>query len=121
MHYKAVPTISDLSQPLAPDTEFMYFPRIKCLDCPGKLYTPGPGITVENFKIHLENRIHREKVEERRRSKFVLPNMQEPAPAPQKKSPRPSKPRQDTLIGLSSLYGVENREMGKTGQGETFI
>ncbi|EIW79899.1 hypothetical protein CONPUDRAFT_37131, partial [Coniophora puteana RWD-64-598 SS2] len=24
--------------------------RIKCLDCPGKLYTPGPGDSLSNFE-----------------------------------------------------------------------
>lgn len=42
-----------------------YFPRIKCLDCPGKLYTPGPGEGVENFEVHLKNRKHRDEVEAR--------------------------------------------------------
>ena len=36
--------------------------RIKCLDCPGKMYTPGPGLTVENFEKHLKNRQHKQKV-----------------------------------------------------------
>ena len=34
-------------------------PRIRCHDCPGKLYTPGPENTVENFLMHLKNRGHR--------------------------------------------------------------
>ena len=42
-----------------------YLPRIKCLDCPGKLYTPGPGESVENFEVHLKIRKHREEVEAR--------------------------------------------------------
>ncbi|KAG4304076.1 hypothetical protein PORY_002440 [Pneumocystis oryctolagi] len=33
--------------------------RIRCNDCPGKLYIPGPALTVENFEIHLKNRNHR--------------------------------------------------------------
>ncbi|TIB61421.1 hypothetical protein E3P78_02759 [Wallemia ichthyophaga] len=36
--------------------------RIKCLDCPGKMYTPGPGLNVENFEKHLKNRQHKQKV-----------------------------------------------------------
>lgn len=39
-------------------------PRIRCHDCPGKLYTPGTELC-ENFEVHLKNRSHREKVEER--------------------------------------------------------
>ena len=33
--------------------------RIKCLDCPGKVYKPGPGESLANFEIHLKNRSHR--------------------------------------------------------------
>ncbi|KAI5781182.1 hypothetical protein EDC01DRAFT_718571 [Geopyxis carbonaria] len=33
--------------------------RIRCHDCPGKLYTPGPQLTCENFLMHLKNRGHR--------------------------------------------------------------
>lgn len=36
--------------------------RIRCLDCPGKLYNPGPGETLTNFEIHLKNRAHRANV-----------------------------------------------------------
>ena len=71
MRYTAVSTVTDmpiplkLNEPSPPDTKFMYFPRIKCLDCPGKLYIPGPEMGVDNFKIHLRNCLHREKVERR--------------------------------------------------------
>lgn len=37
--------------------------RVRCLDCPGKLYTPGPGETLTNFEIHLKNRSHRANVQ----------------------------------------------------------
>jgi len=43
----------------------MYLPRIRCHDCPGKLYTPGPEMTVGNFEVHLKNRQHRERVDGR--------------------------------------------------------
>ena len=62
--------------------------RIKCQDCPGKvrkffkkkykfdrilgiekkkkqLYTPGPGETLSNYEVHLKNRMHRYRVNER--------------------------------------------------------
>lgn len=39
--------------------------RVKCLDCPGKLYTPGPGETLSNYEVHLKNRQHRQRVSER--------------------------------------------------------
>ncbi|KAK8183131.1 uncharacterized protein BKA78DRAFT_257308 [Phyllosticta capitalensis] len=47
------------------NVKFMWLPRIKCLDCPGKLYTAGPGLTVENFEVHLKNRLHVEAVKKR--------------------------------------------------------
>ncbi|EFX00631.1 swi-snf complex subunit [Grosmannia clavigera kw1407] len=53
-----------LGEPLE-NYRFWYLPRIRCHDCPGKLYTPGPEMTVGNFEVHLKNRFHREKVEQR--------------------------------------------------------
>ncbi|KAI9047895.1 hypothetical protein LZ554_007697 [Drepanopeziza brunnea f. sp. 'monogermtubi'] len=41
--------------------KYMFLPRIRCNDCPGKLYTPGPERTVGNFEVHLRNRQHRDK------------------------------------------------------------
>jgi len=38
-----------------PEARYMYLPRIKCLDCPGKSYTAGPGMTATNFRTHLKN------------------------------------------------------------------
>ncbi|KII91710.1 hypothetical protein PLICRDRAFT_51839 [Plicaturopsis crispa FD-325 SS-3] len=40
--------------------------RIKCLDCPGKLYTPGPGETLSNYEVHMKNRQHRNRVNTRK-------------------------------------------------------
>ena len=53
------------NEPPQEDVKMMYYPRIKCLDCPGKLYTPGPETGVTNFEVHLKNKLHREKVEDR--------------------------------------------------------
>ncbi|PPQ68608.1 hypothetical protein CVT24_005426 [Panaeolus cyanescens] len=39
--------------------------RLKCLDCPGKVYKPGPGETLSNFEVHLKNRQHRQSVNDR--------------------------------------------------------
>ncbi|KIJ63657.1 hypothetical protein HYDPIDRAFT_29449 [Hydnomerulius pinastri MD-312] len=36
--------------------------RIKCLDCPGKLYNSGPGDSLSNYEVHLKNRQHRMRV-----------------------------------------------------------
>lgn len=71
MRYTAVSTVTDLPISVRPEAsppvnvKYMYYPRIKCKDCPGKLYTPGPEMGVNNFEVHLKNRIHREKVERR--------------------------------------------------------
>ncbi|BGP36810.1 SWI/SNF chromatin-remodeling complex subunit [Rhodotorula kratochvilovae] len=39
--------------------------RIRCLDCPGKLYNLGPGETLDGFLVHFKNRVHRSNVEAR--------------------------------------------------------
>ncbi|KDR74029.1 hypothetical protein GALMADRAFT_71483 [Galerina marginata CBS 339.88] len=39
--------------------------RIWCWDCPGKLYFPGPGETLSNLTVHLQNRQHRQRVNKR--------------------------------------------------------
>ncbi|KAJ7831063.1 hypothetical protein B0H13DRAFT_255904 [Mycena leptocephala] len=39
--------------------------RIICLDCPGKAYLIGPGETLENYKLHFRNRLHRRRVLDR--------------------------------------------------------
>ncbi|EEQ31069.1 YlSNF5 [Microsporum canis CBS 113480] len=68
MRYTAVDPITNLPIPNAAQTHpgqklpYKYFPRIRCNDCPGKLYTPGPAMTVENFEVHLKNRNHKEAV-----------------------------------------------------------
>ncbi|PYI04344.1 SWI-SNF complex subunit [Aspergillus sclerotiicarbonarius CBS 121057] len=70
MRYTAVdtetmlPVANSNSQP-SHKLKYQYLPRIRCHDCPGKLYTPGPGTTVDNFEVHLRNRQHKERVEER--------------------------------------------------------
>ncbi|KAI9809541.1 MAG: SWI/SNF chromatin-remodeling complex subunit [Pycnora praestabilis] len=64
------PLPSNATQPGQPppaNFKYQYFPRIRCHDCPGKLYTPGPAMGVENFEVHLKNRQHRERVERRTR------------------------------------------------------
>ena len=38
-------------------------------DCPGKLYTASPGQVVEDFQVHLRNRMHREKVQARQEAR----------------------------------------------------
>nr|GAT44898.1 predicted protein [Mycena chlorophos] len=52
-------------RPNAPENATAWEWRIKCLDCPGKLYVTGPGQTLEHYKLHLKNRLHRQRVTER--------------------------------------------------------
>lgn len=79
MRYTAVDIITDLPVTIRPDEtppeniKFMYYPRIKCEDCPGELYTPGPGTGTDNFEIHLMNKLHRAKVESWGRSRGAVP------------------------------------------------
>ena len=75
MRYSAVDTntgsqvpIPQPGAPVPPNVRFFFLPRIKCLDCPGKLYTPGPDTTASNFEVHLKNKQHKEKVEARLRA-----------------------------------------------------
>ena len=76
MRYTLVSTLTDTpisvnsDEPRPPNTKYYYYPRIKCKDCPGKLYTPGPLDGVDNFEVHLKNRHHRDKVA-RRLSGFI--------------------------------------------------
>lgn len=41
------------------EIKWKWIPRIRCHDCPGKLYTPGPDQTVDSFLVHVKNRGHR--------------------------------------------------------------
>ncbi|KAL2140653.1 hypothetical protein VTI28DRAFT_3549 [Corynascus sepedonium] len=49
-------------EPIPANIQFAWLPRIRCRDCPGKSYTAGPEMTVQNFEVHLKNRAHRERV-----------------------------------------------------------
>ncbi|KAF2436181.1 SNF5-domain-containing protein [Tothia fuscella] len=52
--------------PVEPENmKYQWLPRVRCTDCPGKLYTPGPEHTLENFEVHLRNRAHKTNVEAR--------------------------------------------------------
>ncbi|PWW77880.1 SNF5-domain-containing protein [Tuber magnatum] len=62
MRYTAYDPLTDNSLPphsTNPNARYKYSPRIRCHDCPGKLYTPGPSQSIENFLTHLKNRGHK--------------------------------------------------------------
>lgn len=42
-----------------------YLPRIRCLDCPRKLYTAVKDRVVDDFEVHLKNKMHKEQVMKR--------------------------------------------------------
>ena len=46
------------SSPLPANHKAYFLPRIRCMDCPGKLYNAGPEQSVSNFDLHLKNRGH---------------------------------------------------------------
>ncbi|EHA50951.1 transcription regulatory protein SNF5 [Pyricularia oryzae 70-15] len=82
-----------LDQPAPPELVFYYLPRIRCLDCPGKVYTPGPDTSVINFEVHLKNRGHREKVDQRVGRPTAPRNPSASAPRPSaSQSPAPRAP-----------------------------
>ena len=51
------------------DRRFGWVPRIKCNDCPGKQYTAARNNAAENFEIHLKNRQHQQRVDNRVKGK----------------------------------------------------
>ncbi|KAJ0341802.1 hypothetical protein COL922a_001896 [Colletotrichum nupharicola] len=71
MKYSAVNPATEMPVPVPAGSQppegvrWMFLPRIRCLDCPGKLYTPGPEMTAGNFEVHLRNKQHRQKVDAR--------------------------------------------------------
>lgn len=50
---------------LPPNHKAFFLPRIRCMDCPGKLYNAGPEQSVSNFELHLKNRVHMNNVARR--------------------------------------------------------
>ena len=85
MRYTAESPLSDLpiiirhDEPEPQFTKFMYYPMIKCLDCFGRLYPPGPALGATNFELHLKSSLHREKVE--RRLEMVQDSTKEELPS----------------------------------------
>lgn len=53
------------TSPLPANHKAYFLPRIRCLDCPGRLYNAGPEHTVSNFELHLKNRGHMKNVADR--------------------------------------------------------
>jgi SWI/SNF-related matrix-associated actin-dependent regulator of chromatin subfamily B protein 1 len=47
-----------MTAPLPANHKAYFIPKMRCMDCPGKLYNAGPEQTVNNFELHLRNRGH---------------------------------------------------------------
>ena len=71
MKYSYLDPVTELplpvqNQPILPEgVKYAWLPRIRCLDCMNKLYTPGPDMTAQKFEAHLKFSGHREKVRQR--------------------------------------------------------
>lgn len=68
MKYSTLDPVTELPtqvQPPPPGVKFAWLPRIRCLDCTQKLYTPGPEMTAQKFEAHLKFSGHRENVRQR--------------------------------------------------------
>ncbi|CAK7204929.1 SWI/SNF chromatin-remodeling complex subunit [Sporothrix eucalyptigena] len=106
---------------------FWYLPRIRCHDCPGKLYTPGPETTVGNFEVHLKNRFHREKVDQRlareaaKAAAVAPPGSSQSAPEPPAASAS-STPVPVPTIGKPPLFnagGAASQKSGSSSSGSS--
>ena len=86
MRYTPVSTTTDFpislrpTEPAPPDTKYVYYPRIKCLECPGKLYSPGPDLGARYFEMHLKHKVHREKVDKKLGKTVQLSSSPKPEP-----------------------------------------
>ncbi|KAJ6007433.1 ankyrin repeat-containing protein [Penicillium herquei] len=67
-------TAASVANPMTPGRKYLLTAQIQCHDCPGTLYSPGPGMTMGNFKAHLRQKHHREIVRAR------IPNVGSLAP-----------------------------------------
>ncbi|CAH0026815.1 unnamed protein product [Clonostachys rhizophaga] len=68
MKYSYLDPVTEMpvqTQPVPEGVKHVWLPRIRCLDCPTKLYTPGPDMTAQKFEAHLRFSSHKEKVRQR--------------------------------------------------------
>lgn len=68
MKYSYLDPVSELpvqTAPLPEGVKHAWLPRIRCLDCLSKLYTPGPDMTAQKFETHLRYSAHQSKVKQR--------------------------------------------------------
>ncbi|OAA43094.1 transcription factor Snf5p [Metarhizium rileyi] len=70
MKYSYLDPVTELpvqpqTHPFPEGVKYAWLPRIRCLDCATKLYTPGPDMTAQKFEAHLKFSGHRAKVNQR--------------------------------------------------------
>ncbi|KAG9254934.1 SWI-SNF complex subunit [Emericellopsis atlantica] len=68
MKYSYLDPITEVPLPAGPHppgVKYAWLPRIRCKDCPSKLYTPGPDQTAQKFEAHLKFSSHRALVKQR--------------------------------------------------------
>ncbi|KAJ4312301.1 SWI/SNF chromatin-remodeling complex subunit [Fusarium piperis] len=68
MKYSYLDPVTELpiqTQPLPEGIRYAWLPRIRCLDCTTKLYTPGPDMTAQKFEAHLKFSAHKNQVRQR--------------------------------------------------------
>jgi SWI/SNF-related matrix-associated actin-dependent regulator of chromatin subfamily B protein 1 len=70
MKYSYLDPVTELpvqpqAQPFPEGVKYAWLPRIRCLDCATKLYTPGPAMTAQKFEAHLKFSGHTQKVQQR--------------------------------------------------------
>ncbi|KAK6533809.1 hypothetical protein TWF694_002738 [Orbilia ellipsospora] len=72
------------------DTSRPTEPRIRCLDCPDMLYFAGPGETLHNFRVHLRNVKHMNRLQSRKASEIMLGYQSYSEPPPPKQLVEPA-------------------------------
>lgn len=68
MKYSYLDPVTELpvqNQPMPEGVRYAWLPRIRCLDCTTKLYTPGPDMTAQKFEAHLKFSAHKNQVRQR--------------------------------------------------------
>ncbi|KAK6508739.1 hypothetical protein TWF506_010816 [Arthrobotrys conoides] len=78
-------------------------PRIRCVDCPDMLYFPGPGETLDNFRVHLRNIKHLNRVETRKRTDNLYTQPSDYGTEPYNKAGWSEQPKADLEIPFSLL------------------
>ncbi|KAM0434423.1 hypothetical protein ACHAPT_003519 [Fusarium lateritium] len=77
MKYSYLDPVTELpiqTHPLPEGVRYAWLPRIRCLDCTTKLYTPGPDMTAQKFEAHLKFSAHKDQVRQRQAREAAATN-----------------------------------------------